>query len=445
MINVTLRPRGVPGASGAPPPASAARHRRAAAGRGRGAQRRRHAAAERGRDARPPVGAAAAGEAAAHVPLTGERMDHPRSGRCRAPRPRLPKPGRTNPWGESVAKVGKKVFVFFGDEAEGRGVHGSSASHEEASACLDRRPGYGLGRRLVTVARPRTPDRPRLDQDRSYRLVASSGLGRRGTDPGLRASNSRRCAASIREPPTGGRSMRRPWLARGGHRRAAHHRRPRRRSSARTGPSTCSARRPSPATTTAWSTTSRPSSSPAAAARSARSRPLPDIPTKVERGGDWTLQRLILETDPPASRPFFAAERGAGRQPRGRGPARDDDRRARHHDPARRRRRGRAVGQEPRLPPPAGCARGPRLLRRAQPDLHGRRASTPTRPRSAARRSATARRSTSRSRPTTRGCRCGSSRSASRRPRRSRPTSTCSPMRSPALLRTPVPSPSRPA
>ena len=27
--------------------------------------------------------------------------------------------------------------------------------------------------------------------------------------------------------------------------------------------------------------------------------PLPDIPSKVERGGDWTLQRLIQETDPP--------------------------------------------------------------------------------------------------------------------------------------------------
>jgi Uncharacterized protein conserved in bacteria (DUF2330) len=27
--------------------------------------------------------------------------------------------------------------------------------------------------------------------------------------------------------------------------------------------------------------------------------PLPDIPTNVERGGDWTLQRLVLETDPP--------------------------------------------------------------------------------------------------------------------------------------------------
>ena len=27
--------------------------------------------------------------------------------------------------------------------------------------------------------------------------------------------------------------------------------------------------------------------------------PLPDVPSSVERGGDWTLQRLILETDPP--------------------------------------------------------------------------------------------------------------------------------------------------
>ena len=27
--------------------------------------------------------------------------------------------------------------------------------------------------------------------------------------------------------------------------------------------------------------------------------PLPDVPTKVERGGDWTLQRLVLEVAPP--------------------------------------------------------------------------------------------------------------------------------------------------
>jgi hypothetical protein len=30
--------------------------------------------------------------------------------------------------------------------------------------------------------------------------------------------------------------------------------------------------------------------------------PLPGIPTSVEKGGDWTLQRLIRETDPPAPR-----------------------------------------------------------------------------------------------------------------------------------------------
>jgi hypothetical protein len=37
--------------------------------------------------------------------------------------------------------------------------------------------------------------------------------------------------------------------------------------------------------------------------------PLPGIPTSVEKGGDWTLQRLILETDPP--RPSSVAEADA--------------------------------------------------------------------------------------------------------------------------------------
>ena len=36
--------------------------------------------------------------------------------------------------------------------------------------------------------------------------------------------------------------------------------------------------------------------------------PLPGIPSNVERGGDWTLQRLIRETDPP---PEFFARAGA--------------------------------------------------------------------------------------------------------------------------------------
>ncbi|MEX0682866.1 MAG: DUF2330 domain-containing protein [Dehalococcoidia bacterium] len=35
--------------------------------------------------------------------------------------------------------------------------------------------------------------------------------------------------------------------------------------------------------------------------------PLPDVPTKVERGGDWTLQRLQIETQPPVAELAFAA------------------------------------------------------------------------------------------------------------------------------------------
>jgi hypothetical protein len=34
--------------------------------------------------------------------------------------------------------------------------------------------------------------------------------------------------------------------------------------------------------------------------------PLPDVPTSVERGGDWTLQRLVRETNPPVRQAFDA-------------------------------------------------------------------------------------------------------------------------------------------
>jgi len=43
--------------------------------------------------------------------------------------------------------------------------------------------------------------------------------------------------------------------------------------------------------------------------------PLPDVPATVERGGDWTLQRLALEVTPPASAlavPTAGAARDAG-------------------------------------------------------------------------------------------------------------------------------------
>jgi hypothetical protein len=40
--------------------------------------------------------------------------------------------------------------------------------------------------------------------------------------------------------------------------------------------------------------------------------PLPGIPTEVERGGDWTLQRLVLETDPPEQERFALGAAAAG-------------------------------------------------------------------------------------------------------------------------------------
>jgi hypothetical protein len=40
--------------------------------------------------------------------------------------------------------------------------------------------------------------------------------------------------------------------------------------------------------------------------------PLPDVPSNVEKGGDWTLQRLVLETTPqPAFEGFFRAAASA--------------------------------------------------------------------------------------------------------------------------------------
>jgi hypothetical protein len=44
--------------------------------------------------------------------------------------------------------------------------------------------------------------------------------------------------------------------------------------------------------------------------------PLPGIPTDVIRGGDWTLQRLILETDPAPEAAFFDAAALSGGESR---------------------------------------------------------------------------------------------------------------------------------
>jgi hypothetical protein len=42
--------------------------------------------------------------------------------------------------------------------------------------------------------------------------------------------------------------------------------------------------------------------------------PLPGVPTSVERGGSWTLQRLNLETEPPRARAFLASPTAAARE-----------------------------------------------------------------------------------------------------------------------------------
>ena len=134
-------------------------------------------------------------------------------------------------------------------------------------------------------------------------------------------------------------------------------------------------------------------------------------PSKVEKGGDWTLQRLIRETEPSTfAMPALAAPAALAAAAEVLMQVRID---ALDITVLRAvAQRGRDVGHRARLPPPARRARGPRLLRRAQPDLprrglrcrRGRRARPGDRRRDAGPHHHPDRR--------TRGSRCGSSRSA---------------------------------
>ncbi len=99
----------------------------------------------------------------------------------------LPEAWEDHPWGESVAKVGKKVFVFFGTEQLAEGDFGFSVklpqSHDEAMALPFTEPtGYGLDRgKWVTVHAP--PDTPAEMLtawiQESYRAVAPKALLKR--------------------------------------------------------------------------------------------------------------------------------------------------------------------------------------------------------------------------------------------------------------------------
>ena len=94
----------------------------------------------------------------------------------------LPEAAEDNPWNETVAKVGKKVFVFFGSDPRGARItvklvesHGHALSIDGAEPS-----GYGLGNAgWVTVPVDTTGiDHTLLCDwiDESYRIVAPRRL-----------------------------------------------------------------------------------------------------------------------------------------------------------------------------------------------------------------------------------------------------------------------------
>jgi len=95
----------------------------------------------------------------------------------------LPEAWEDHPWGESVAKVGRKVFVFFGEADGDDGLRLTVKlrdSHEEAMAFEWVTPaGYGLDRGgWVTAVAPddSPPDMICGWIEESYRIVAPRRL-----------------------------------------------------------------------------------------------------------------------------------------------------------------------------------------------------------------------------------------------------------------------------
>ena len=95
----------------------------------------------------------------------------------------LPEAWEDHPWGETVYKVGKKVFVFFGVLESHTGLRLTVKlrdSHDEAMAFDWVEPaGYGLDRggRVTCVAPDDTPADMIIGWiDESYRLVAPRRL-----------------------------------------------------------------------------------------------------------------------------------------------------------------------------------------------------------------------------------------------------------------------------
>jgi len=97
----------------------------------------------------------------------------------------LPGAWEDHPWGESVAKVGKKVFAFFGIPEEGGSLRLSvklpDSSDEALSMPFTEPTGYGLGRAGWVSSRFASGDEAPLDIlcdwiEESYRAIAPKKL-----------------------------------------------------------------------------------------------------------------------------------------------------------------------------------------------------------------------------------------------------------------------------
>ncbi|MGO9198196.1 MAG: MmcQ/YjbR family DNA-binding protein [Acidimicrobiales bacterium] len=105
----------------------------------------------------------------------------------------FPEAWEDNPWGETVVKVGKKVFAFLGGPDDPGGARISVKLPDSADQALDLpgavRTGYGLGRAgWVTLLFESTPAGLLEDWiEESYRTVAPKRLSRQLDGPTLSA------------------------------------------------------------------------------------------------------------------------------------------------------------------------------------------------------------------------------------------------------------------